>query len=1165
MSKFRKLLLVSLISVCAFMLGALVFSACTEHVHAFGEWQTETAATCSQEGKEVRRCECGQTETRPTAKKEHTPDQTAWQTVTAATCSQKGLESSVCTLCRAPVTRETEMLPHSYGEWRETKAPTCSAAGLKEHDCTVCGHGESEEIQKLPHTPVVMVAKAPTCTEAGYTAGEKCGVCGATVSGMEAIPPTGHSYGDWQEVAKATCTSKGVEQRECAKCFNTEERETAMTPHSLETVQGEQPTCTEPGHSDGKRCTVCEQMIVEQKVLPALGHKMSEYTHQEDTSMGHYHTSNCIRCMAVEVRAECNFNTVETPATCLTPLHHTHTCTTCNYFYEHDEGEALGHSWLEPVFYKFDENKVPMHIQRCARADGDEEHEAIIENCTQVLTTYQPDCKNAGYTRHECEKCNLWYSGEKVPALGHDFTPYVQEAGARGTYTHTHRCQNDGCGLVETKECIFLLSQTVDPTCTTQGYTDRTCVVCRNTARTNIKEKLGHITESWEHFEDDGQSYHRSQCLRKDCGETVVGECNFVDASVAPTCGVAGHDLEICEVCLYNKDNGVIEALVHAFSPWTPDGFHKQHVHTCSNCGLEERVDHPYDVATVEATCISEGSKTYTCDECGDTYTDIYLNPLGHSFENMDPSLWNINPQQHAATCVRCENHVELAHNFTESNICADCGFDGLYYAYGDESRTWATVREPDANDKDENGIAYPTDSVNNSKRLLIAASWNSVPVTQIGKNAFFASAIETLAVREVVLPYCVESIENFAFDHCIYLESVSIADDPQAAILTYEKPAALRSIGEYAFQNCSALTTAHLPDSLISIGRSAFINCTSLNDISIPESVTQIGGSAFQNTAFINNPAKWTAGALYINKHLIKVDSGTIAEDYEIWDKTLTVSENAFENCTALKRLTIPASVTVFDNDAFKGCTSLSTVVYNGTAEQFLAIKFGNDLASPMHYASSITIAGAVGDMQIGEGVTAIPAGAFRGSQISSIIIPESVTSIGANAFYGCESLTHIEVLGKIVRLGADAFTGTGYYNDLENWTNGLLYIGDMLIAADRQQTGDEIDIREGVTAIAPGVFKNFATLKKVNLPASLMFIGSEAFSGAFEVTTSPSGARVVNAEVTFNGSNGYWFASNLNGMGRVLMDEKFASNKSINASELMTYNGEWRRTVKN
>ncbi len=314
--------------------------------------------------------------------------------------------------------------------------------------------------------------------------------------------------------------------------------------------------------------------------------------------------------------------------------------------------------------------------------------------------------------------------------------------------------------------------------------------------------------------------------------------------------------------------------------------------------------------------------------------------------------------------------------------------------------------------------------------------------VTSIGYWAFY----NCTSLESVTIPDSVTSIEWGAFYGCTSLTSVTIPDSVTSigdeafhgctSLTSVTIPDSVTSIGYMAFCNCTSLTSVTIPDSVTSIDSLAFEYCTSLESVTIPDSVTSIGYEAFYNTAYYNNEDNWENGVLYIGNHLIEANTD-ISGSYEIKEGTLTIAVYAFEGCKSLTSATIPDSVTSIGGSVFSGCTSLERVA-------------------------------------IGDGVTSIGSWAFENcTSLESITIPDSVTSIGRSAFYN-----------------------TAYYNNSDNWENGVLYISNHLIKANTDISGS-YEIKEGTLAIADEAFDDCISLKSITIPNSVTSIGESAFSG--------------------------------------------------------------------
>ena len=216
--------------------------------------------------------------------------------------------------------------------------------------------------------------------------------------------------------------------------------------------------------------------------------------------------------------------------------------------------------------------------------------------------------------------------------------------------------------------------------------------------------------------------------------------------------------------------------------------------------------------------------------------------------------------------------------------------------------------------------------------------------------------------------------------------------------------------IGNYAFSDCSGLTSLILPSSVTSIGYSAFYGCIRLTSLTLPSSVTSIGSSAFEGCRSLTS--------------LILPSSVT------------EIGNSAFSGCSGLTSLTLPSSVTSIDGRAFYGCSSL----------------FGLTLPSSVTSIGSSAFEACYGlfSLTLPSSVTEIGESAFRGcSSLASLTLPSSVTSIGKSAFEGCSGLTSIYVswespLSIDASTFKDANTGKcilyvpkGTYDDywLSNW----------------------------------------------------------------------------------------------------------------------------------
>ena len=217
-----------------------------------------------------------------------------------------------------------------------------------------------------------------------------------------------------------------------------------------------------------------------------------------------------------------------------------------------------------------------------------------------------------------------------------------------------------------------------------------------------------------------------------------------------------------------------------------------------------------------------------------------------------------------------------------------------------------------------------------------------------------------------------------------------------------------VRGIGDYAFHDCSSLTSVTIPNSVTIIGSSAFYGCSSLTSVTIPNSVTSIGQSAFWSCSSLTDV---TIPNSVTSIEICTFSSCTSLTHVTIPNSVTSIGVLAFEYCKSLTSVTIPNSVTSIGVLAFKGCTSLKSVT------------IPNSVTSIEYYAfedcSSLT------RVTIPNSVTSIGSWAFSGcSALTSVTIPNSVTGIGGGAFENCTSLTSVKLPSALQWIDPETFS---------------------------------------------------------------------------------------------------------------------------------------------
>ena len=294
--------------------------------HSFGDWYQIKAPTETEKGEKRRDCaNCEEYETMPVAELAHNHDN--WDrvilqavaptcTVTgltqgskcadcgeilvaqeivlalghtevldaavAATCTETGLtQGKHCSVCQAVLVAQEEVAALGHTEVLDAAvAATCTETGLTQgKHCSVCQAVlvAQEEVAALGHTEAIDAAVAPTCIETGLTQGKHCSVCNQILVAQSVVPATGHSFGDWYSTKAPTETEQGEKRRDCANCEEYETTPVAELTHDHNhwekvILQAVAPTCTETGLTEGAKCSGCDEVLIAQDVIPALGH-----------------------------------------------------------------------------------------------------------------------------------------------------------------------------------------------------------------------------------------------------------------------------------------------------------------------------------------------------------------------------------------------------------------------------------------------------------------------------------------------------------------------------------------------------------------------------------------------------------------------------------------------------------------------------------------------------------------------------------------------------------------------------------------------------------------------------------------------------------------------------------------------------------------------------
>lgn len=561
-----------------------------------------------------------------------------------ATCTEPGEKTFTCGVCHATKTETINATGHKY-EWKHDETNHWQ-------ECSVC----HDIIDKAEHTYASHKCEdTATCTKAG------CGY----------VKPAGqHSWNDGEVTTPATCTTDGVKTYTCKVCSETKTETIKASGHTVVEDAAKEPTCTETGLTAGKHCSVCNEVLEAQTVIPAKGHSMTK----------------------TEAKA----------ATCTEAGNSEYyTCGNCGKFFSDEAGktEIAKDSWVtDALDHDFKgawvNTDAAGHYHKCTRCDATD---------TVIKHTYSgKPCDKAD----NCTVCGY----AKAPGVHAWGTAEYKWGDDNMSCTATVKCTN--CEAVET-DVAFIGISTTPATCTVDGKTVYTATFSSELFTTQTKEvtidKLGHTYGApvWSWSEDGKTATATFTCTREGCTAETTGHAQTVTATVsgkqkvAPTCTDKGTTTYTAKVTFETKDYADtkdvqdIKALGHkltktAAKAATCTEAGNSEYYTCGTCGKffsdkDGKTEIAKDSWVIKAlghkltqtpavtpTCVAGGNNAYwTCSVCHKVFKADKTTETTVAAETLakDPTNHTGGTEQRGAVAASC-----MTAGRTADTYCKGCG-----------------------------------------------------------------------------------------------------------------------------------------------------------------------------------------------------------------------------------------------------------------------------------------------------------------------------------------------------------------------------------------------------------------------------------------------------------------------------------------------------------
>lgn len=740
-------------------------------------------------------------------------------------------------------------------------------------------------------------------------------------------------------------------------------------------------------------------------------------------------------------------------------------------------------------------------LSSCARKD---EHTHSFGEWTSVT---EATCTEKGTEKRTCE-CG--YSEEReTDELGHSW----QYTHAQNSDEHSHTKSCARCDIAPTAESCTFTDNVITPDCMHGGYIEHVCTACEYGYRDNETGPTDHVYGAWKHVDDTAT--HMRTCLNANCGHSETESCTYDTEDVPATCTSAGYTKNTCRDCEYYFESAQVDKLPHAYGGWTyahtdSEGRHI-HQRVCGyGCGATE-TDYCTETNPVvtEPTCRSGGWTTYTCEVCNVAHT-ADPKPIGeHSW-----GTWTVGtgqPLHHERVCSVCDLHSYGLCSVTTTVTDADCENDGVTVTECSVCDRHTEVTSPKL------GHDYPDEWTHNEG---VDTHSRTCRRPECGN-------IETddCEMERKVNPYTCTTDETIT-ESCLYCSNSRTESG---------EPAPGHSWGQWTHDSGKE-THTHT----CYVCRATQTEECNYNITEIPADCTNVAKirkecDACQNTVTEDKPDSKAYGHLIVQveeptatHHHVRCDRPGCdfehdgAHEYYDTNYCLYCNRDGLEykldasgtyyivlhdsNIKGARRIIIPETYNGYPVREIASGITTTNGSYNGfyNNKDITELVLPETLETIGDYAfesctnlKAVTVTHEDDGDEYHPSLREIGDHAFGNcsSLRSAANLPATLKLIGDYAFSGCSRLAEITIPDGVETIGDHAFYKTAYRADRTHWTEGALYIGRHLIAFDGATA--DFEIRQGTLSVSAEAFKDNKTLKNLTMYAGIREINKDAFLG--------------------------------------------------------------------